>query len=82
MLCINFSFVNFEGLEVSKVHVPVIGGHSGITIIPVMSQCTPPVSFPQVLLLLVMSVLFLQVVDACLYVDYFLTHHTIRCLPS
>ncbi|KAK6192692.1 hypothetical protein SNE40_004120 [Patella caerulea] len=36
-----------KGLDVSKVNVPVIGGHSGITIIPVLSQCTPPVSFPQ-----------------------------------
>merc|ERR1711935_718010 len=30
----------------SKVSCPVIGGHSGITIIPVISQCTPAVSFP------------------------------------
>jgi len=36
-----------KGLDVSKVNVPVIGGHSGITIIPVISQCTPAVSFPQ-----------------------------------
>ncbi|ESP00992.1 hypothetical protein LOTGIDRAFT_225558 [Lottia gigantea] len=35
-----------KGLDVSKVNVPVIGGHSGITIIPVMSQANPPVSFP------------------------------------
>jgi len=27
------------------VNVPVIGGHAGITIIPVLSQCKPPVSF-------------------------------------
>merc|ERR1711936_85658 len=31
---------------VTKVNCPVIGGHSGITIIPVISQCTPAVSFP------------------------------------
>lgn len=36
-----------KGLDVSKVNVPVIGGHSGITIIPVISQATPSVSFPQ-----------------------------------
>ncbi|KAL8619090.1 malate DEHYDROGENASE, NAD-dependent [Nucella lapillus] len=35
-----------KGLDVSKTNVPVIGGHSGITIIPLISQCTPPVSFP------------------------------------
>lgn len=27
--------------------VPVIGGHSGITIIPLISQCKPSVSFPE-----------------------------------
>lgn len=26
--------------------MPVIGGHSGITIIPLISQCNPSVSFP------------------------------------
>lgn len=35
-----------KGLDVHKVFVPVIGGHSGITIVPVISQCTPAVSFP------------------------------------
>jgi len=35
-----------KGLEVDQVNVPVIGGHAGVTIIPVISQCTPPVSFP------------------------------------
>lgn len=34
-------------LDVHKVNCPVIGGHSGITIVPVISQCTPAVSFPQ-----------------------------------
>lgn len=29
------------------MNVPVIGGHSGITIIPLISQATPSVSFPQ-----------------------------------
>lgn len=35
-----------KGLDVKKVNVPVIGGHSGITIIPIISQCDPAVSFP------------------------------------
>uniref|UniRef100_A0A1I8FQN0 Malate dehydrogenase n=1 Tax=Macrostomum lignano TaxID=282301 RepID=A0A1I8FQN0_9PLAT len=30
-----------KGLDVSKVSVPVIGGHSGVTIIPVISQAVP-----------------------------------------
>jgi len=29
------------------VNVPVIGGHSGITIIPLLSQATPAVQFDQ-----------------------------------
>ncbi|CAH8540903.1 unnamed protein product [Dicrocoelium dendriticum] len=36
-----------KGLDVRKVSCPVIGGHSGITILPVFSQCSPSVSFPQ-----------------------------------
>ncbi|KYM77898.1 Malate dehydrogenase, mitochondrial [Atta colombica] len=35
-----------KGLDPQKVNVPVIGGHSGITIIPLISQCTPSISFP------------------------------------
>ncbi|XP_074662171.1 malate dehydrogenase, mitochondrial-like [Tubulanus polymorphus] len=35
-----------KGLDASKVNVPVIGGHAGATIIPLLSQATPPVSFP------------------------------------
>lgn len=35
-----------KGLDVTKTNCPVIGGHSGITIIPLISQCAPPVSFP------------------------------------
>jgi len=34
-----------KNLDVTKVNVPVVGGHSGVTIIPLISQCTPPVSF-------------------------------------
>lgn len=36
-----------KDLDVSKVNVPVIGGHAGATIIPLISQTTPSVSFPQ-----------------------------------
>lgn len=34
-----------KSLDVSKVTVPVIGGHAGVTIIPLLSQCKPPVTF-------------------------------------
>ena len=34
-------------LDPQAVSVPVIGGHSGITIIPLISQCKPSVSFPE-----------------------------------
>jgi len=30
------------GLDVSQVEVPVVGGHAGITILPLFSQATPP----------------------------------------
>ncbi|CAF0932533.1 unnamed protein product [Adineta ricciae] len=36
-----------KGLDPTKVNVPVIGGHSGNTIIPLLSQVSPPVSFSQ-----------------------------------
>jgi malate dehydrogenase len=36
-----------KGLDVRNVNCPVVGGHSGVTIVPLISQCTPPVSFPQ-----------------------------------
>lgn len=32
-----------NGLETSKVDVPVVGGHAGITILPLLSQATPKV---------------------------------------
>ncbi|XP_006859745.1 PREDICTED: malate dehydrogenase, mitochondrial isoform X2 [Chrysochloris asiatica] len=35
------------GLDPARVNVPVIGGHAGKTIIPLISQCTPKVDFPQ-----------------------------------
>jgi malate dehydrogenase len=36
-----------KGLDPTRVFVPVIGGHSGNTIIPLLSQLSPPVSFSQ-----------------------------------
>ncbi|CAF1050385.1 unnamed protein product [Rotaria sordida] len=36
-----------KGLDSLRVFVPVIGGHSGNTIIPLLSQISPPVSFSQ-----------------------------------
>ncbi|NWV96690.1 MDHM protein, partial [Machaerirhynchus nigripectus] len=36
-----------QGLDPARVTVPVIGGHAGKTIIPLISQCTPKVEFPQ-----------------------------------
>ncbi|XP_025834285.1 malate dehydrogenase, mitochondrial-like [Agrilus planipennis] len=35
-----------KNLDPIKTNVPVIGGHAGITIIPLISQATPKVSFP------------------------------------
>lgn len=35
-----------KGLDPTKVNVPVIGGHAGVTIIPVISRATPSVTFP------------------------------------
>jgi len=34
-----------KGLDVSKVNTPVIGGHAGITILPLLSQVTPGCEF-------------------------------------
>jgi len=36
-----------KGLDVNDVSVPVIGGHSGVTILPLLSKVTPNVSFTQ-----------------------------------
>uniref|UniRef100_A0A8C9BAB3 Malate dehydrogenase, mitochondrial n=1 Tax=Phocoena sinus TaxID=42100 RepID=A0A8C9BAB3_PHOSS len=43
MICI----IANPGLDPARVSVPVIGGHAGKTIIPLVSQCTPKVDFPQ-----------------------------------
>eukprot|EP00929_Paragymnodinium_shiwhaense_P120573 TRINITY_DN92533_c0_g1_i1.p1 TRINITY_DN92533_c0_g1~~TRINITY_DN92533_c0_g1_i1.p1 ORF type:complete len:373 (-),score=71.94 TRINITY_DN92533_c0_g1_i1:282-1400(-) len=34
-----------KGICVNKTQIPVIGGHSGKTIVPLLSQCEPTVSF-------------------------------------
>ncbi|VDM40996.1 unnamed protein product [Toxocara canis] len=36
-----------KGLDVTKTHVPVIGGHSGVTIIPLLSQTKPSCKFTE-----------------------------------
>lgn len=35
------------GVDPQKVNLPVIGGHSGVTILPLLSQCNPAVNFSQ-----------------------------------
>ncbi|XP_064537006.1 malate dehydrogenase-like [Drosophila montana] len=35
---------NFLNINPQKVKVPVIGGHSGITILPILSQCKPAIN--------------------------------------
>lgn len=35
-----------KGLDPADVNCPVIGGHAGVTIMPLISQCTPSVTFP------------------------------------
>ncbi|XP_027458594.1 malate dehydrogenase, mitochondrial-like isoform X1 [Zalophus californianus] len=36
-----------KGLDPARVNVPVIGGHAGKTLIPLISQCTAQVDLPQ-----------------------------------
>lgn len=43
----NAFVAQLKGLDVSKTSVPVIGGHSGNTIIPLLSQVSPSVQFSQ-----------------------------------
>lgn len=42
----NAFVADLKGLDPARVNVPVIGGHAGVTIIPLISQCTPKVEFP------------------------------------
>ena len=41
----NAFVAELKGLDVNKVSIPVIGGHSGNTIIPLLSQASPTVQF-------------------------------------
>lgn len=41
----NTFVAELKGLDMKDVDVPVIGGHAGITILPLLSQATPSVSF-------------------------------------
>jgi len=36
---------NAKGNDINKVNVPVVGGHAGTTIVPLLSQATPAVTF-------------------------------------
>merc|ERR1711962_1989586 len=42
----NTFVAELKGLDPATVNVPVVGGHAGITIIPLISQATPAVEFP------------------------------------
>merc|ERR1712186_229374 len=37
---------SMKGLDPQDVNCPVVGGHAGVTIMPLISQCTPAVEFP------------------------------------
>ncbi|XP_005988655.1 malate dehydrogenase, mitochondrial [Latimeria chalumnae] len=41
----NTFVAELKGLDPARVNVPVVGGHAGKTIIPLISQCTPKVEF-------------------------------------
>ncbi|KAG0711979.1 Malate dehydrogenase, mitochondrial [Chionoecetes opilio] len=43
----NTFVAELKSLDPTKVNVPVIGGHAGVTIIPLISQATPAVEFPE-----------------------------------
>merc|ERR1719295_1895311 len=43
----NTFIAELKGLDPADVNCPVIGGHAGVTIMPLLSQCTPPVDFPK-----------------------------------
>uniref|UniRef100_A0A8C1VCH3 Malate dehydrogenase n=1 Tax=Cyprinus carpio TaxID=7962 RepID=A0A8C1VCH3_CYPCA len=42
----NTFVAELKGLDPARVNVPVVGGHAGKTIIPLISRCTPKVEFP------------------------------------
>merc|ERR1712020_412309 len=37
---------SMKNIDPRKVNCPVVGGHAGVTIMPLISQCTPAVEFP------------------------------------
>lgn len=41
----NTFVAELKGLDITKTNVPVIGGHSGVTILPLLSQAVPKCSF-------------------------------------
>jgi len=41
----NAFIAELQGLDPTVVDCPVVGGHAGATIMPIISQCTPPVEF-------------------------------------
>jgi malate dehydrogenase len=43
----NTFIADAKGMDPAQVNCPVVGGHSGVTIIPLISQCQPQVQFPQ-----------------------------------
>jgi len=47
MMRANYYIAKEKGWDPASVSCPVIGGHSGVTIIPVVSQCKPPPNFPK-----------------------------------
>ncbi|XP_068614851.1 malate dehydrogenase, mitochondrial [Brachionichthys hirsutus] len=42
----NTFVAELKGLDPARVSVPVVGGHAGKTIVPLISQCAPKVAFP------------------------------------
>lgn len=41
----NEFIADLQGLDPTTVNCPVVGGHAGVTIMPIISQCTPVVAF-------------------------------------
>jgi len=42
----NTFIAELKGFDPADVSCPVVGGHAGVTIMPLISQCTPSVDFP------------------------------------
>jgi len=42
----NTFIAELKGLDPANVSCPVVGGHAGVTIMPLISQCKPAVEFP------------------------------------